>query len=68
VIEKAKRNAQRARVADTIVFETKRIEENRIESAWIITNPPYGIRLKESDVVHLHTELDRVFEKTDISG
>ena len=68
VIEKAKRNAERAGVADTISFEVKKIEEARIENTWVITNPPYGIRLKEADIIHLHTELDKIFEQKDVSG
>jgi putative N6-adenine-specific DNA methylase len=55
-INAASRNAERASVADTIQFSVKAISESLGElenvangAGWILTNPPYGIRIGESD-------------------
>jgi putative N6-adenine-specific DNA methylase len=55
-IQAAARNAERAGVADTIKFSVEAISEALGEldevvagSGWILTNPPYGIRIGESD-------------------
>lgn len=55
-IQAAARNAERAGVADTIQFSVEAIsqalgglEELATGTGWILTNPPYGIRIGESD-------------------
>lgn len=55
-IQAAARNAERAGVADTIQFSVEAIsdalgelEEVATGTGWILTNPPYGIRIGESD-------------------
>ena len=55
-IQAATRNAERAGVADTIQFSVEAIsqalgelEDLSTGTGWILTNPPYGIRLGESD-------------------
>lgn len=55
-IQAATRNAERAGVADTIQFSVEAIsqalgelEDLTTGTGWILSNPPYGIRLGESD-------------------
>jgi putative N6-adenine-specific DNA methylase len=55
-VNAAARNSERAGVADTIQFSVKAISESLGElenvasgGGWILTNPPYGIRIGESD-------------------
>lgn len=55
-IHAAARNAERAGVADTTQFSVEAISESLGEIddvangvGWILTNPPYGIRIGESD-------------------
>jgi putative N6-adenine-specific DNA methylase len=55
-IEAAARNAERAGVADTIEFSTQamsasiaQLEDVAKGTGWILTNPPYGVRMGESD-------------------
>ncbi len=55
-IQAAARNAERAGVADTIEFSTQavsgsiaQLEDVAKGSGWILTNPPYGVRMGESD-------------------
>jgi putative N6-adenine-specific DNA methylase len=55
-VQAASRNAERAGVADTIQFSVDSVsaaiaglEEIEKGAGWILTNPPYGIRMGESD-------------------
>ena len=55
-INAAERNAERAGVADTIQFSTEAVsgsiaalEDVEKGTGWILTNPPYGVRMGESD-------------------
>jgi len=55
-IQAASRNAERAGVADTIRFSVEAVSASIAEleqvpngAGWILTNPPYGIRMGESD-------------------
>lgn len=55
-VQAAARNAERAGVADTIQFSAQavsgavaKLEEVENGVGWILTNPPYGIRIGESD-------------------
>jgi putative N6-adenine-specific DNA methylase len=55
-IQAASRNAERAGVADTIRFSVEAVSASISELdevatgvGWVLTNPPYGIRMGESD-------------------
>jgi putative N6-adenine-specific DNA methylase len=55
-IQAAARNAERAGVADTIQYSTQAVSASIAEledvakgTGWILTNPPYGVRMGESD-------------------
>jgi putative N6-adenine-specific DNA methylase len=55
-VQAAARNAERAGVADTIQFSAQAVSDSIAELedfengvGWILTNPPYGIRMGESD-------------------
>ena len=55
-IQAAARNAERAGVADTIEFSTQavsgsiaQLEDIAKGTGWILTNPPYGVRMGEGD-------------------
>jgi putative N6-adenine-specific DNA methylase len=55
-VEAASRNAERAGVADTIRFSVESVsaslaalEDVEPGAGWVLTNPPYGIRMGESD-------------------
>jgi putative N6-adenine-specific DNA methylase len=55
-VEAASRNAERAGVADTIQFSVDSVsaslgalEDLETGVGWVLTNPPYGIRMGESD-------------------
>jgi putative N6-adenine-specific DNA methylase len=55
-IHAAERNAERAGVADTVQFSTQAVSGSIAEledvekgTGWILTNPPYGVRMGESD-------------------
>ena len=55
-VQAAARNAERAGVADTIQFSTQAVSGSIAEvedvekgTGWILTNPPYGVRMGESD-------------------
>ena len=64
-IESAKRNAERAEVASAVQFSTEsvsgafaRLEDVADGEGWIITNPPYGVRVGESaDLRNLYATL-----------
>ena len=63
VLEKARNNAERAGVADTISFETADVivDELPFESGekhlHIVTNPPYGKRLADEALDELYMRL-----------
>jgi putative N6-adenine-specific DNA methylase len=55
-VQAATRNAERAGVADTIEFRERAIsaaiaglEDAGKRAGWVLTNPPYGIRIGESE-------------------
>jgi putative N6-adenine-specific DNA methylase len=64
-IQAAARNAERAGVADTIQFSVEAIsgsiaelEDGGPRAGWILTNPPYGVRIGESeDLRNLYARL-----------
>jgi putative N6-adenine-specific DNA methylase len=55
-VQAATRNAERAGVSENVRFSTEAvsgsiaaIDESVRQSGWILTNPPYGVRVGESD-------------------
>jgi putative N6-adenine-specific DNA methylase len=69
-IQAAQANAERAGVADCIEFSRKAI--SAIDPppcpGWVITNPPYGVRLKKTkDLRNLYAQLGKVL-RTRCSG
>ncbi len=63
VIEMAKENAKLAGLEWKIIFDHKDFRnylEEKIE--WtLVTNPPYGLRLKDNDLEGLYRDLDKIF-------
>lgn len=64
-IEVAKKNAQAAGVADKIEFAVKdftQITKEDVPSqlGYIVTDPPYGIRLDETDIETLYTNIGKI--------
>ncbi len=70
VVESAKRSASFAGFASEIEFSCQDYKEAlRKASSWyIVSNPPYGIRLDEDDAEGIHTWLAEIFAQTDIQG
>jgi putative N6-adenine-specific DNA methylase len=55
-VQAAERNAERAGVSDNVRFSAEAvsgsiaaIDDSLRESGWVLTNPPYGVRVGESD-------------------
>ncbi|HMT01471.1 MAG TPA: class I SAM-dependent RNA methyltransferase [Candidatus Absconditabacterales bacterium] len=73
-IKTAKLNAEKAGVADTIVFEEnsftgpeKQIDRSAIGT--VLTNPPYGERLQPADLGLIYENLKKIFEEnTNLNG
>lgn len=65
MIELAKENARLAWVDDTITFEVKNFREYKKEklSGMLISNPPYGIRLKDDDLRAFYKDLNMILDK-----
>ena len=62
----ARENAERAGVADSIVFQKKPISEFSTKKKYgcIITNPPYGERISDVSIAeNLYIEMGQVFQK-----
>lgn len=68
VIAKAKANAKNAGLADdAILFEVKDCKEYdlsvfNIQPCALISNPPYGQRMQQSDIADIHKHLFNLFE------
>lgn len=65
-IETARSNAQKAGVADDIVFTPKDVKKLWIDQQYgvVITNPPYGIRMAEyRDLNAIYISLNKTFRK-----
>lgn len=65
-IEMAKRNAEKAAVAENITFEVKEINKLWIDRQYgiIITNPPYGIRMADYKAINqIYITLHKTFRK-----
>jgi putative N6-adenine-specific DNA methylase len=62
-IGSARRNAERAGVADTIQFSERAISDtiaglDDVGAGWVLTNPPYGVRIGEGeDLRNLYARL-----------
>jgi len=62
-IQAARANAERAGVADCIEFSRKAISaiDPPPGPGWVVTNPPYGVRLKKTnDLRNLYAQLGKV--------
>ncbi len=62
IIEKARRNAERAGVSELVRFEVADVSESiprwtRGRRGMIVTNPPYGVRLQQDDLASLYERL-----------
>lgn len=60
MIKIAKMNAERAGVADLIDFQigdARNLKNNFGPKGWIITNPPYGVRLQNSEFQEIYKKL-----------
>lgn len=69
MIEKAKTNAKNAGLADdAIVFEVKDCKEYdlaalSVQPCALVSNPPYGQRMQQSDMLDIHKHLFNLFEE-----
>ncbi|MFL5466185.1 MAG: hypothetical protein ACJ79N_03870, partial [Gemmatimonadaceae bacterium] len=71
-VEAATRNAERAGVADNILFSTASLSESMASleeigegTGWVLTNPPYGIRVGDSDELrNLYARLGSALRST----
>jgi len=62
-IAAARSNAERAGVAEDVVFQVRPLDQLPAESGpgWLVANPPYGVRIGEdSQLVPLYAELGRM--------
>jgi putative N6-adenine-specific DNA methylase len=68
VVESAKRSASFAGLAGEIEFACQDYEEaiRKGISGYIVSNPPYGIRLDEDDAEGIHTWLAKIFSETEL--
>lgn len=65
VIESARANAQRAGVGDAIEFSVRAVSaiEPPPGAGWVVTNPPYGVRVSEGkDLRDLYASLGKVLK------
>jgi putative N6-adenine-specific DNA methylase len=62
MVEIAKANAKSAWVDDTIKFECKDICKMDKRNGFIVTNPPYGKRLKNYDLNKIYESLISLFK------
>ncbi|MCH8518570.1 class I SAM-dependent RNA methyltransferase [Candidatus Gracilibacteria bacterium] len=65
IIELARRNAKFAGVDDCITFGVQDYTTylRREISGWLISNPPYGLRLEEANVPRIHQDIAKLFEQ-----
>lgn len=63
MIEIAKRNAERAGVRDDIIFDVTDFQFSPIKEWTIVTNPPYGNRLKNENLDELYIKLIHAIEE-----
>ena len=65
-VRAAQANAERAGVADRIVFSCRAVSavEPPPGPGWVLTNPPYGVRLKwKGDLLDLHAQFGRTLKR-----
>jgi putative N6-adenine-specific DNA methylase len=65
---RARENAKRAGVFDSIIFQKKPVSEFSVKKKYgcIITNPPYGERISDVKIAEaLYVEMGKVFKKLD---
>jgi len=61
-------NAEKAGVADSVLFQRKPVQEFSTKSRYgcIVTNPPYGERMKnDREVMELYRDMGRIFRALD---
>lgn len=73
VVEAAKRSAIFAGLQDEIEFSCQDYSEvirkrPQGENMWIVSNPPYGLRLSEDDVQRIHEGLAKAFTDKNVLG
>ena len=65
-IQMAQANAERASVAEWIKFSCQAIsaiEPGQVEEGWVVTNPPYGLRVSASkDLRNLYAQFGKVLQ------
>lgn len=73
VLEYAKKNAQLAGVGPNIQFTYKKIQElkdmkwiNKEKKTYIVSNPPYGKRLKSDDITEVYETFTTLWTSKDI--
>lgn len=62
-VQMAQENAERAGVAESILFECRAVSSIRPPETrgWVVTNPPYGLRISESkDLRNLYAQFGNV--------
>lgn len=64
-VEITEKNAKRAAVADTVRVEKRVVShlEGRTGPGWIVTNPPYGKRVGDGDLVPLYKRFGAVLRE-----
>jgi len=67
MIKIASYNAKRAWVEDVITFTEKSVYKyNPEDLSWnLVSNPPYGIRLKDDKLIELYKHIDKLFQKNE---
>lgn len=71
VLEKARINAKNAKVDDSITFLNKDLREYKKEklSGTLVSNPPYGLRLKDDDMKGMYKDINMILDKNkELSG
>ena len=65
VLKMAKQNAKNAWVFDDITFSKKDLREyKQTQLEWmLISNPPYGLRLKDDDLYWIYKDINLILEK-----
>lgn len=70
VIEIARANAREAEVEELIQFEVCDFRASTVPEgdAWVVINPPYGLRLEEEDLSGLYREMGQWIKALDRGG
>jgi putative N6-adenine-specific DNA methylase len=65
----AEANAQRAGLTDVIVWTTKSCQDylDQAMSGTLVSNPPYGDRLKPHDLNQIYTTFTRLYQEQDLN-